>query len=111
MRYAIAVDKSEVSSHFGRCESYELVDMTDGQVTARRHVANPGHSPGQIPQLMQQWQVDSVVCGGAGPRAQTMLSEKGIGLITSVSGLVEEVVAAILAGELKTGEDTCEHIR
>ena len=111
MRYAIAADRLEVSSHFGRCEFYELVDITNGQVTGRQRVANPGHSPGQIPQLMQQWQVGSVVCGGAGPRAQMLLGEKGIGLITGISGLIEEVVAAILGGKLEAGEDACEHTR
>jgi predicted Fe-Mo cluster-binding NifX family protein len=109
MRYAIASDGVEVSPHFGRCQFYELVDVAEGAVIGRERMANPGHAPGQLPMLMQQRQVDYVVCGGAGPRAQGILNDIGIGLIVGVSGTMEDAIAAIAAGDIESGEDTCHH--
>ncbi len=110
MRYAIACDGQQVAMHFGRCEYYELVDITDGEVVERECLLSPGHGePGELPRLMQQRQVDCVICGGAGPRALNLFSERGIDFMLGVSGSLEEVIAALAAGELEAGEDSCFH--
>ena len=110
MRYAIASDGEEVATHFGRCEHYELIDVEDGCVSGRERIASPGHgAPGELPRLMQQHQVDCVICGGAGPRAQNLFEEIGIDFVLGASGSLEEVIAALAAGELESGEDGCFH--
>jgi len=110
MRYAIACEGQQVAGHFGRCEYYELVDIQDGEVGERERLLSPGHDePGELPRLMQQHGVDCVVCGGAGPRAQNLFRELGIEFVLGASGSLEEVIAALAAGELKSGEDGCFH--
>ncbi len=82
MRYAIACEGQQVATHFGRCEHYEMVDLDDGQVIRREPLPSPGHGePGELPRLMQQHQVDCVICGGAGPRAQNLFEEIGIDFV------------------------------
>ncbi len=109
MRYAIAVDGDHVASHFGRCESYVLVDIHAGTEVARRELANPGHEPGLLPRLLNDEGVAYVVAGGAGPRAITLMHELNITAYVGVSGPVDEVIEQIGAGELEAGESTCEH--
>ena len=110
MRYAIACEGEQVAAHFGRCEYYELVDIRDGEVAERERLLSPGHGePGELPRLMQQRQVDCVICGGAGPRAQNLFEEIGMDFVLGASGSLEEVIAALAAGELGSGEDGCFH--
>ncbi len=109
MRYAIAADGMQVAPHFGRCEHYELVDIEDGAVRHTETLANPGHAPGLLPQLLADHGVGVVVAGGAGPRAIGMLRELGIVTCLGVSGAVEDAVAALVAGTLEAGESSCEH--
>jgi len=110
MRYAIACEGQQVATHFGRCEYYELVDIQDGEVAGHERLLSPGHGePGELPRLMQQHGVDCVICGGAGPRAQSLFKEIGIDFVLGASGSLEEVIAALAAGELESGEDGCFH--
>ena len=110
MRVAIAVNANEVAPHFGRCEYYELVDVEEGEAVERECLLSPGHGqPGELPRLMQQHRVDCVVCGGAGARAQQLFAELGIEFMLGVSGVLDEIIPALAAGELETGEGDCLH--
>jgi len=110
VRYAIACEGQQLAMHFGRCEHYELVDIENGEVRGRESLRSPGHGePGELPRLMQQHGVDCVVCGGAGPRAQNLFREMGIEFVLGANGTLEEVIAALAAGRLESGNDGCLH--
>lgn len=110
MRYAIATSASDtVAEHFGRCDSYTLVDLHDEDQTRRQTITNPGHEPGLLPRLLNQHDVDCVVAGGAGPRAVNLFGEFGITVHLGVSGSIDGVIDDLLADDLNTGESTCEH--
>ncbi len=110
MKFAIAANANEVASHFGRCEYYELVDVEEGEAVERERLLSPGHGqPGELPRLMQQHHVDCVVCGGAGARAHQLFAELGIEFMPGVSGVLDDVIPALAAGELESGADDCFH--
>ena len=109
MKFAIASDGSEVASHFGRCECYEVIEVTDGQVTDRYQLENPGHEPGQLPKLLKNEGAGCIVAGGMGPRAQQFCAQMQMAMILGVSGLLDEVISQIAADELVAGEDQCVH--
>ena len=109
MKVAIAANGTDVSSHFGRCESYEIVELADGKVVSRQTVANPGHEHGSCtpPEMLHERGVECVVCGGAGPRAAALFEQTGIRLLTGASGPISEVLSALASGEFAGGESTC----
>ncbi len=109
MKVAIATDGSQVSGHFGRCEKYEVATITDGQVTDRQTVANPGHQPGALPTMLHGLGVETIICGGAGPRAVALFEQFGINVLMGVSGPVDKALEALASGELEVGESTCDH--
>ena len=49
MKLAISTDGGNVSAHFGRCPTYTLVDVEEGNIVAREEIPNPGHRPGFLP--------------------------------------------------------------
>ncbi len=109
MKFAIAVDGDQVASHFGRCECYQIIDVSDDQITNRYRLDSPGHAPGQLPELLNGEDVDYVVAGGMGPMAQQHFTQMGIETILGVSGLLEDAISQIAAAELVGGEDQCVH--
>lgn len=109
MKIAISTENGSVSVHFGRCPSYSIVDIQDGAVIARDEIANPGHSPGFLPNFLSQKGVQVIVAGGMGPRAQGLFAEKNIQTIIGVQGRVDEVIEKLLRGDLKPGRDLCDH--
>ncbi len=109
MRFAISTDGDQVAAHFGRCESYTLVDIEDGKVTQQERIPNPGHQPGFLPGYLAERGVGCIVAGGMGPRAQGLFGQQGIQTIVGVSGGIQETVEALCRGELEGGESMCEH--
>ena len=107
MRIAISTDGDFVSAHFGRCPTFTLVDLKDGQIVKGETLQNPGHQPGFIPQFLYDKGVECIVCGGMGRRATGFFNEYGIQTILGVTGRVDEVLDRIQKGELQGGESLC----
>ncbi len=107
MKYAISTDAEAVSAHFGRCAAFTIVEVSGGKTLNRQVIDNPGHEPGFLPGFLRDLGVECVVAGGAGRRAILLFEEKGILLITGVSGPIEDIIGQIERGELRGGESMC----
>jgi predicted Fe-Mo cluster-binding NifX family protein len=108
-KVAIATDGDSVAAHFGRCQAYTIVEITDGAIRSRELLPNPGHEPGFLPGYLAERGVTCIVAGGMGARAQTLFDQHGIQTIVGISGTIEETLQALLRGELEGGESLCEH--
>ena len=108
MRIAIATDSGMVAEHFGRCPEFTIVDVENDKVVKKEVIPNPGHATGLIPKYLHDKEVDCIICGGMGWRAEEFFKEFGIKTIVGVSGNVEKVIEQILKGELKGGESLCK---
>ncbi len=108
MKVAISSDGGFVSSHFGRCPSFTIVDIKDGRVMKKEVIDNPGHQPGNIPQFLHRKGVQCIICGGMGARAAGFFEELGIQTIIGISGKIDEVLKELLKGTLKGGESLCQ---
>ncbi|MEW6244668.1 MAG: NifB/NifX family molybdenum-iron cluster-binding protein [Bacillota bacterium] len=109
MKIAIATDGEMVAPHFGRCDAYTLVEVSDGRVKERNTIENAGHEPGFLPVYLANLGVSCIVAGGMGPKAQSLFAERGIQTLTGVTGRVDDVLDDYLTGALKPGDSLCEH--
>ena len=107
MRIAISTDGKYVSPHFGRCQSFTLVDVENGKTVKRVEVENPGHEPGYIPKFLHEKGAKRIVCGGIGARAQGFFEEFGIETIAGVDGSIDEVIEKLEKDVLVGGESLC----
>lgn len=108
MRVAISTDGDFVSEHFGRCPIFTILDIEGGKAVNRKSIDNPGHSPGVIPQFLNEKGVKLIVCGGMGARALGLFEELGIESIAGVSGKINEVIAKLEEDTLEGGESLCK---
>ena len=72
MKVAISTDQGYVSAHFGRCQSYTIIEVKEGQVLGREEIPNPGHQPGFLPEYLSEKGINCIIAGGMGPRAQDL---------------------------------------
>ncbi|MDD5504765.1 MAG: NifB/NifX family molybdenum-iron cluster-binding protein [Candidatus Omnitrophica bacterium] len=107
MRVAISTDGDFVSAHFGRCPVFTIVDIENGKVTKRQEVLNPGHEPGAIPQFLHQKEIDCIVAGGMGARAESFFQGFGIKTIAGISGTISSVIEKLEKGSLEPGDSFC----
>jgi ATP-binding protein involved in chromosome partitioning len=112
MRFAIPVQDGRLSRHFGHCERFVLIDFDSESGTGAdgKEVKAPRHQPGLLPRWLAEQGVNVVIAAGMGPRAVTLLAEQGIQVIVGAQPETpDRLVAAYMAGELKVGENVCDH--
>ncbi|MBA1336249.1 MAG: putative Fe-Mo cluster-binding protein, NifX family [Firmicutes bacterium] len=107
MILAIAKEGKYVSSHFGHCEGFEMVEVDGGRVLNRTAVANPGHRPGFLPEFLADKGVKAVISGGMGASAQALFNSKGIDVFTGVQGDLDSVIESYVKGELEFSDSVC----
>ena len=118
MRVAVSADddrglEAVVSSHFGRCPYYVLVDLEEQEVEAARVVANPffgQHRPGQVPGFIRSQGADVMLTGGMGGRAVAFFEQYGIVPVTGAAGTVRRTLEQYLGGELQGAEPCTESV-
>lgn len=110
IKFAIPVAGDRLSSHFGHCEQFALIDTEDGTITGKSMHTPPPHEPGVLPRWLHEKGADIVIAGGMGTRAQQLFMEKGIKVVVGAPGDAPEVlVGQYLADALVTGENICDH--
>jgi len=107
MKVAISTDGDFVSSHFGRCPQFTLVDIDNGKIVQREVIDNPGHHPGFLPQFLKEKGISCIIAGGMGMRAQELFNEASINTIMGIEGKVQDTIDKLLRGTLKGGESIC----
>ena len=112
MRYAIPVSGGMVSTHFGHCEQFALIDANERQeeIRHKEFVPSPGHQPGLLPEWLAEQGVSVVIASGMGSRAQGLFRQNRIEVVIGV--LESDPVKAVLSyldGNLDTGDNICDH--
>jgi predicted Fe-Mo cluster-binding NifX family protein len=114
MRIAISTDNrkgldSIVSSHFGHCPHFTLVDVEDRQVKEIRDIGNPfhqDHQPGQLPRFVSSLGANVILTGGMGQHAAQLFQQLGVEAVTGARGTVRQSVEHYLSGQL-SGAEAC----
>jgi predicted Fe-Mo cluster-binding NifX family protein len=112
MKIAIPVAEGKLCTHFGHCQQFGFVTLdANNNIAEVEMVTPPPHEPGVLPKWLAANQVNLILAGGMGHRAQNLLAEAGIKVIVGVQGDLtpEQAVKAYVSSELKTGENACSH--
>jgi len=108
LKIAISTDEGNfVSSHFGRCPYFTIIEIEDEKILSKEVIKNPGHQPAFLPQFLSEIGVSCIMAGGMGRRAQGLFAEKDIEIMIGVTGEIDEVVSRFVSGRLKAGESLC----
>lgn len=112
MRYAVPVSGGIVSSHFGHCEYFALIDADENnrEIIRKELIPSPGHEPGRLPEWLAEQGVAFVIAGGMGSRAQGLFQQHRIGVfVGAAESDPEKAVLSYLAGQLATDGNICDH--
>ncbi len=112
MKIAVPVAEGKLCTHFGHCQQFAFVSINDkNQIGEVEMVTPPPHEPGVLPKWLAANQVNLILAGGMGHRAQNLLMEAGVKVIVGVQGDLtpQQAVEAWLSNQLKTGENACSH--
>lgn len=112
MKIAVPTANGLICPHFGHCENFTFVEVeSDGKTLGSIMTSEPPpHEPGVLPRWLKEQNVDVVIAGGMGMRAQQIFSQAGIKVLVGVQeGGPEAIVKKFLSGTLDTGANLCDH--
>lgn len=112
MRIAIPVAQERLCPHFGHCDHFRIIDINDNlkKVINKCDIIPPVHEPGALPKLLSGLNVDLIIAGGMGQRAQQLFAQNDIDVVIgATTNSPEELVSAYLGSTLETGDNICDH--
>jgi len=110
MRICFPVDQNKgldsvLSYHFGHCPYFVIVDVDEkGNVTTVESITNPlteKHNPGELPSFIKSKNVNVVITGGMGPKAQQYFASYGIKPVVGAYGRVKDVLEEYLQKKIQ----------
>ncbi|MCK9224712.1 MAG: P-loop NTPase [Candidatus Muirbacterium halophilum] len=110
-KIAIPVAQGNVCLHFGHCEKFFIaITEENGNIQSSELLDPPVHEPGVLPKWLGEQNVNLIIAGGMGSRAQTLFNDNGIEVITGVGeGTPEEIIAKYYNNTLEKGVNYCDH--
>ncbi|MEA3466019.1 MAG: NifB/NifX family molybdenum-iron cluster-binding protein [Thermodesulfobacteriota bacterium] len=110
MKIAIPTAQGKLTMHFGHCETFTLTTVENNSINASEDLKAPPHEPGLLPRWLAEKNVDLIIAGGMGQRAQQLFADQGIKVIVGApSESSETLVNRYLEGNLTTGTNLCDH--
>lgn len=108
--FAIPVADGKLSSHFGHCEHFVLIETENGKIKGKTIHTPPAHEPGVLPKWLHEKGAGVVLAGGMGSRAQDLFTQNGIKVITGAPmDSPESLVNQYLSDALVAGDNVCDH--
>jgi predicted Fe-Mo cluster-binding NifX family protein len=100
MKTVIPVFKNRVSPVFDWCSNLLVVEIQSGREVGRSKVGAADTDPVRQADQVVELGAGMVVCGGIGEILLCLIEASNIRVIPGVSGDIEDVLAALIAGEL-----------
>ena len=112
MRIAIPISNGKLCQHFGHCDQFCVIEVNNDSKTieSQELLTPPPHEPGVLPKWLAGLQVNMIIAGGMGQRAQQLFTQNKIEVVVgALSEVPEKLVLAYLSNTLVAGENICDH--
>ena len=112
MKIAIPVANEKLCMHFGHCETFAVltIDEQTKKITGREDLVPPPHEPGVLPAWLREQNVNVIIAGGMGQRAQQLFAAQNIAVVVGAPAEApEKLVEAYLSETLQSGANACDH--
>jgi len=103
MRYGIQLRGQRVAPRYASAQTLRVVTLRRGFVIAQAEVPAVGNSWADLLKLLNEHQVDVLICGGIETATRESLNSAGITVVENVACSADEALTALVAGTLRPG--------
>ena len=97
-------------AHFGHCQQFAIVEVSDNAVKQIEMLTPPEHVPGLYPRWVAGFGVTDVIGGGMGQKAIDLFNEQNINVfIGAPLKAAEELVNDFINNKLALTANYCNH--
>lgn len=109
-KFAIPVENGKLCTHFGHCQQFAIVNVTNEDKMEESYIAAPPHQPGLLPKWLGEMGITNIIAGGIGQKAINLFHQQNIEVTVGVpSNSPKEIVKDWYANSLQTGVNACDH--
>lgn len=110
MRIAVCYENNEVFQHFGHTQNFKLYDIEEGVIVDTKLIDTSGSGHCALAQVLVDYNVDVLICGGLGQGAINALTNAQIKVYPGVTGNADKAVEALINDSLvATNVANCDH--
>ena len=110
MKIAIPLADGKLTTHFGHCQEFAIIEVAGDEITNKQTLAPPPHEPGVLPAWLHDMGTEVIIAGGMGGRALDLFAQNGITVITGAPAAApEDLVKSYLDNSLEAGANVCDH--
>ena len=95
----------QVGEHFGRVPNYTIIDSETDEVKVIDNTSGHAGGSGYPAEILANFGINVMICGGLGRRAITMFEESGVMVYIGASGTVDNAYQMYKGGKLKAATD------
>jgi len=107
--FAVPTINWQLCSHFGRCDSFSIIETEDNQILSEKNLTPPAHEPGSFPRFLASLGVNTIIAGGMGMNAQQLFTQNNIEVCMGVDeDSPKKLVESYLNKILLTGQNQCD---
>ncbi len=107
---AIPIENGELCPHFGHCQAFAYVEVTNNSITNITVMNPPEHQPGTYPRWVANKGATDVIAGGMGQMAINLFNEAGVNAFVGAPiDTPTNLVNNFLAGKLTLNANYCDH--
>ena len=96
---AILYENGQIFQHFGHTEQFKVYTVENSAVKESHILSSHGAGHGALATLLQEENVDTLICGGIGAGAQNAFAEAKIAVYGGVQGEADAAVNDFIAGK------------
>jgi predicted Fe-Mo cluster-binding NifX family protein len=109
-RIAIPLENGVLCAHFGHCQTFAIVQVSNDQIDSVEEFSPPEHVPGLYPRWVASFGVTDVIAGGMGHKAILLFNEQKINAYVGAPiKPAKELVEDFLADKLTLTANYCNH--
>ncbi len=108
--FAIPLENGVLCGHFGHCQAFAIVEVTNNEITKITEAIPPRHIPGLYPRWVAEFGVTDVIAGGMGEKAINLFNEQNINAFVGAPiATARELVEDFLNNKLELRANYCNH--
>ncbi len=110
MKVAITYDKGFVFQHFGHTQIFKCFEIEGKNIISAYALSSNNQGHGALARVLQEANVDVLICGGIGQGAMNALNQANIKVYGGVVGMVDQVIQDYLNETLNYNPNVkCSH--
>ena len=109
MKFAVPLAEGKLTTHFGQCQQFAILDVENSVIVNKDFLTPPPHEPGVLPKWLHELGANVIIAGGMGQRAVMMFNQAGIEVITGAPAEdPAKLVNNYLSNTLEAGDNACD---